>query len=265
MKKIKYLAVFLAYCTLFSCSNTDISSISNTDADSASDTDTSSTAKTDNTFQAHIETSDNETAFHEAFLVVEDGEEKYTHELFKSHSDVMYTGDIDGDGDDEIIVNQLVGVTGGVGSYYSYVFDYENGNITELFSSHMDDMFDTGFSSKLKDNYIVEFSNTFTGFSTEIDYYRNSNLFNDDGTVANGKNDSDHAMFDSFREFKPEDVDGDGICEILCLQFTAMNSHVEYVGDAQSYLKYNSDNKQFEVIKADFITRNGDENILEIS
>ncbi|MDE7365545.1 MAG: hypothetical protein K2N27_11850 [Ruminococcus sp.] len=257
MKKIKYLAVFLAYCTLFSCSNTDISSIS--------DTDTSSTENTNNTFQAHIETSDNETAFHNAFLVIEDNGEKYTQELYHSLSDAVYTGDIDGDGDAEIIVNQLVGATGGAGSYYSYVFDYENGNITELFSSHMDDMFDTGFSSKLKDNSIVEFSNSFTGFSTEIDYYRNSNLFNDDGTVIEGKNDYDWAMFDSFREFKPEDIDGDGIYEMSCLQFTAMSSHSEYVGDAQSYLKYNSDNKQFEVVKADFIPHNGNENKLDFS
>lgn len=258
MQKVKYMAVFLVYCTLFSCSDTDMSS-------------TSSVNNTGDTFQAHIENVDNDekygenSIYHDSFLMIEDGTEQYTYELRSSYSDELHMCDVDGDNRDEIVINQLVGMAGGAGSFQSYVFDYENGEITEIFSSSNENQFDTGFSSKLKENSIVEFSNAFTGFSTEIDFYRNSRLFNEDGTVIEGKNDSEWAMFDSFREFVPEDIDGDGVYEISCLQFTSIDSHVEYVGDVQSYLKYNSDNKQFEVVKADFIPHNGNENKLTFS
>lgn len=261
MQKVKYLVLCFVYCTLFSCSDIDNADISSTSiADDAG-----------STFQAHIENVYDEekygenSIYHESVLVIDDGSEQYTYELSGSYSEELHLCDIDGDKRDEIVINQLVGITGGAGNYCSSIFKYDKGEITEIFYSSIEKKFDTGFSSKLKDNFIVEFSNAFTGFSTEIDFYRSSRLFNEDGTVIEGRNDRELAMFDSFMEFSPEDIDGDGISEIACAQFTAMDSHAEYVGDAISYLKYNTENQQFEVVKADFVPHNSGQNTLAFS
>lgn len=255
MQKVKYIAVFLLYCTLFSCS--DI-------VGSTSDVD-----NTGGTFQAYTKSVYNNekygenSIYHDSYLVIENGEEQQTYEISGSYfSDELYLCDIDGDSYNEIVVQQLVGISGGAGQYHSYIFKYENNEIIKMFDSVTGNKFDTGFSSILKDNYKVEISNAITGYKTEIDYYENPIYYNDDGTVAE---DRDWLMVDNFREFKPEDIDNDGIYEILCLQYSSLCGHTDYIGDAQSYLKYNSDNKQFEVVKVDFIPHNGGENKLTFS
>ena len=48
------------------------------------------------------------------------------------------------------------------------------------------------------------------------------------------------------------DVDKDGIFEISCKQYVSLSDHADYVGDAESVLKYNSIAKQFEVVQSAF-------------
>ncbi len=247
MPEIKYMAVFLVCCTLFSCSENN----------------------TDDTFQAYMQSVyDDEkygenSIYHDSYLVIKNGAEQQTYEIGGSYfSDKLYLCDVDGDRYNEIVIQQLVGISGGAGQYHSCIFKYENDSLIKIFDSVTGNKFDTGFSSVLKDNYKVEISNAITGYEIEIDYYKNSIYYNDDGTVIEGQNGTDWAMFDSFREFVPEDIDDDGTYEISCLQYSSLCGHADYIGDARSYLKYNNDSKQFEVIKADFIPHKIDENKL---
>ena len=60
------------------------------------------------------------------------------------------TADVDGDGDEEILVQETVDAFGGAGQYRSWVFDYKDGEIKEMFCSVKNgELVDTGFSVKL--------------------------------------------------------------------------------------------------------------------
>jgi hypothetical protein len=47
-------------------------------------------------------------------------------------------------------------------------------------------------------------------------------------------------------------VDHDGVCEIVCRQYTSYISHSDYTGIAHSVLKFNTQTQKFEVIDAWF-------------
>ena len=100
-----------------------------------------------------------------------------------------------------------------------------------------------------------EIKNKFTGYSTILDlsgYKVYHGVYFDETGKPLNKNE-ENVLFDSFREFTPADVDGDGTFELVCLQYASLYCHADYIGDAKSVLKYNSDTKEFEVIKAEFI------------
>ncbi len=60
-------------------------------------------------------------------------------------------------------------------------------------------------------------------------------------------------LSDSFSEFEPQDIDGDGVFEIVCLQYVSLLGHSDCIGNAKSILKFNSDTQKFAVITAEFI------------
>lgn len=69
-------------------------------------------------------------------------------------------------------------------------------------------------------------------------------------TSSGNENYREHV--DSFNLFEPDDVDEDGISEIVCRQYTCLNSHADYAGSAMTVLKYNSDTQEFYVYDAWF-------------
>lgn len=59
-------------------------------------------------------------------------------------------------------------------------------------------------------------------------------------------------MVDSFYEFVPQDVDGDGVYEIKGQQYTSLVGDADGIGIANTVLKYNQEKATFEVVDASF-------------
>lgn len=199
-----------------------------------------------------------EGIFHDLFLAVETDTKVIFKDLTYSripgaYSENLYLNDIDGDGVDEIILHQCVGMSGGAGQYLARIFKIENEEIKEIFCSFTNNesekYFDTGFSGHPEDNYIFTITNNITGYYEE---YRVS-TDRPDRHDENGKAVSHREiMVDSFNMFLPKDIDNDGTCEIYCRQYTSDGSHADYIGDAISVLKYNAEKQKFEIIDAWF-------------
>lgn len=196
--------------------------------------------------------------FHDLFLAVEAD----TKVIFKdltynrisgAYSESLYLNDVDGDGVEEIIIHQCIGMTGGAGQYLARIFKVENDEINEIFCSfgnnESEKHFDTGFSGHPEDNYTFTITNNITGFNA---VYQVSNdrpdRFDENGNSVSRR----EIMVDHFNEFLPKDIDSDGICEIYCEQYTSDRGHADYTGEAVSILKYNTYIQEFEVIDAWF-------------
>ncbi|MBO7519183.1 MAG: hypothetical protein J6T73_00250, partial [Clostridia bacterium] len=203
-----------------------------------------------------------ESYFHETYLAVETGSRVLLKDLlfddwYGSYEDELYARDVTGDGKDEIILQQLIGMTGGYGQYLSRIFEVISGEIKEIFCSYTVNgyNFNTGFSSRLKDGLMLEISNKFTGYSISLDlsnrkeYYVNH--YDETGKLILDDK-YDQIMIDSFFEFVPQDSDKDGIFEIKCAQYVSLIGHADHIGDAESIIKYNPDTRAFEVIKSEF-------------
>lgn len=191
---------------------------------------------------------------HDSYLVVEtDSKILFKDIAISSYGDSLYVCDVDGDEIDEIILQQTVGMTGGAGQHSSYVFKVVNDEIQEVFNSSTADLYDTGFTSCLKNDFKLEVQNKFTGYVEILDFGKKSQYigvyFNEIGKVICNAT----IWCDSFREFIPTDIDNDGIFEITCLQYVSLYSHADYIGDAKSVLKFNCDTQKFEVLESEFI------------
>lgn len=178
-----------------------------------------------------------------------------------SYFNEMTLCDLDRDGDKEIVLQQCVSMTGGAGGYLSRVFNFVNGKIVEIFSSTDEDnnLYDTGFSATVLPENKLKIENRFTGYEESFGpYTRTAEYFSTWWYDENGDPKSIDLGVDSFFEFIPKDVDGDGFAEIECRQYTSLAGHLDYVGTAVSVLQYNADTKQFELIDAHFEPENGD-------
>ncbi|MBQ8795009.1 MAG: hypothetical protein IJZ54_01165 [Clostridia bacterium] len=196
--------------------------------------------------------------FHDLFLAVEAD----TKVIFKdltfntipgAYSEELYLNDIDGDGADEIILHQCVGMSGGAGQYLARIFKVESDEIKEIFCSETKGdstkRWDTGFSGHPEDNFTFVITNSFTGYKSEYNVGTDRPDRHDENGKAISKR---NIMVDSFNVFLPKDIDSDGICEIYCKQYTSDWGHADYTGDAISILKFNTEKQDFEVIDAWF-------------
>lgn len=156
----------------------------------------------------------------------------------------IHCADVDGDGIQEILVHYNTGGVGGFGLYQTWVLKLAEDEVRILFENFAE--FDTGFESRFPDGYHMEVSNRITGYKLVFDAkdaYRKQ--YEEGGKVL------DYQIYmDPFYEFAPEDVDGDGISEILCKQYTSCIGHADYTGTACSVLKFNTQTQTFEVIDA---------------
>lgn len=177
-----------------------------------------------------------------------------------SYYDTLYVADVDGDGTDEIIVQQTVGMSGGAGSYLSRIFKVNGDKIQEIFTSFLQDssnadwsVWNTGFTSEFLNGYKLRISNNFTDYSTVVDI---SEKYAADFFDREGKGQSGLVIScDSFKEFTPKDVDHDGVYEIVCLQYVSLADHSDYIGDAKTVLKYNTKLQAFEAVQSEFIPK----------
>lgn len=177
-----------------------------------------------------------------------------------SYYDILSLADVDGDGADEIIVQQTVGMSGGAGSYLSRIFKINGDKIQEMFTSVLQDSSDadwsiwnTGFTSEFLSGGKLRISNSFTDYHIIADISKKyaADFFDREGKGQSGL----VISCDSFNEFTPKDVDGDGIYEIVCLQYVSLTDHSDYIGDAKTVLKYNTKLQTFEVVESEFISK----------
>lgn len=160
--------------------------------------------------------------------------------------------DFDGDGCKEILVQEAADMFGGYGQHISRVYKYDDGQIKTIFSAFTDNehRFDTGFSCTVLEDYNLKIQNKYTGYE-EIFNYRDARKTwygEKDCTYFDTK-----LLVDSFYDFKPMDVDDDGVCEIIGYQYTSLNGHTDYVGSAKTVLKFDKKKSEFVVVDAEFI------------
>lgn len=174
-----------------------------------------------------------------------------------SYNDALFVADVNGDGADEIIVHQALGMSGGAGSFLSRIFKVNGDNIEEIFTSILQNsdnswhVWDTGFTSEFLNGRKLEITNKFTGYSTTIDI---SQRYSEDFFDTNSKGKTGLTIScDGFKEFVPKDVDNDGIYELVCLQYVSLADHSDYIGDVRSVLKHNQKTQTFEVTQSEFI------------
>lgn len=156
----------------------------------------------------------------------------------------LFTGDVDGDGIQEILVHSNTGGMGGFGVWETWVLNVEDNDIRILFKNFTE--FDTGFESRFLDGYQMEVKNKYTGYALVYDVKeRHREYINSSDKMPSGR-----ITLDPFFVFEPKDMDDDGICEILCKQYTSCIDHADYTGTACSVLKFNNKEQTFEVINA---------------
>ena len=161
--------------------------------------------------------------------------------------------DVDGDGDDEILLQETVGMTGGWGQHLSRVFDFSNGKLSEIFSSYGENgvNFDTGFSATVLMGERLRVTNRFTSYDTTFSFaFRDAGYFSH-WYDENGAPQS-VGLVDSFYAFEPIDIENDGVFELCCRQYTSLAGHTDFVGVAVSILRHNGKTGCFDVVDATF-------------
>jgi len=173
--------------------------------------------------------------------------------------------DIDGDGIDEIIVQQNIDNVGGAGQYLTSVFKISENNIVNIFQSpdlskeminYVYQLFNTGYSIELIDGFKGEMKNDFTNYKKIIDLSGNEFtdiFYNQAGEIIDNEN--IELFLDSFYKLDIVDYDNDGIYELKCTQYAYLDVHTNYIGDVVSILKFNNEKESFDVIAAEFIDK----------
>ena len=207
----------------------------------------------------NVEAFGEKSVWHDAYIVIVTESSTTYYEVGPNlaSNDKVYLRDFDGDGSDEIVVQQTVAMSGGAGGYHSRVLKFENGGIKPIFDSCSETKSDTGFSSAFKDGFKVEISNKFTGYKKELDFSDTEKykgvFYDESGKVLEGYKDENWILIDSFYQFVPGDVDNDGIYEITCLQYTSLHGHTDGIGFCKSVLKYDKNIGEFVVADAEFV------------
>lgn len=162
------------------------------------------------------------------------------------HENMMFLGDVDADGIQEILIHHNTGGCGGSGSYQTWVLKAQGNDFQILFEADSQTRFDTGFESRFLEGYQMEVKNKFTGYTLVYDVKDRYGAYIDQAeTMPDGQ-----IFLDTFSVFEPKDTNGDGISEILCKQYTSYVGRSDYTGTACSVLKFNTQTQAFEVIDA---------------
>ncbi|MBQ8752280.1 MAG: hypothetical protein IJZ13_04165, partial [Clostridia bacterium] len=161
--------------------------------------------------------------------------------------------DVDTTSGEEIVLNLETEGTGGAGIYDSTVWKITPSGVFRMFMSGFDQLFDTGFEAKPQAPFQLVIHNRYTGYETVVDVQDHPDYcfteFEEDGTP---KKEHSTLFMDTFYDFTPEDVDKDGIMELICTQYTSYAFHADGAGDAVSTLKYDPTTHTFKVIDARF-------------
>lgn len=208
-----------------------------------------------------IKGSRSESDFNDVYLALKTPYEFYFYDFGEFHAlsydEKLYLADLDGDGLDEIIFHRNVGTSRGEMGYVSQVFkvNFPHGYFYEIFATDNanNEIFDSGFSSQIKDNYKIEISNMFTDYKTVLDFSGLEEVYKKETWDENGKVIGlryRKVGINNFYSFEPQDIDNDGIYELVGLQYAYF---YDYIGDAKTVLKYNEEYDTFVIVDAKFI------------
>ncbi len=166
----------------------------------------------------------------------------------------MLLGDVDGDRDQEIIINETLSASGGGGQYLSRIYDYADGKIVEIYSTIDQDISfkSTGFAAEILKDKKLKIKNIFTGYDKEISFAARDDEYFESWYDKNGNPEDIEILVDSCYDFTPIDIDDDNICEIECYQYVSLVDHSDFIGTAVSVLKFNPDKNEFEIADASF-------------
>lgn len=186
---------------------------------------------------------------YDLYVDIDTGTEMLSKQLesnvFQLPSVGIFLGDVDGDKVEEILIHSNTGGNGGYGLWQTWVLKIEDGEIHILFENF--DEFDTGFKSRFLEDYRLEITNYITGYNLVFDVKdSHKNAYKS----AKEPPTSYILNLDPFCFFEPEDVDHDGISEVVCRQYTSHIGHLDNTGTAHSVLKFNIQTQKFEVIDA---------------
>lgn len=178
-----------------------------------------------------------------------------------SYADDWSLADIDGDGNDELLIQHLIGITGGAGAYKTGIYRLSDDGISKIFGNPDDETdryFDTLFTLHLSEGYTYSVGNASTGFWTSFlrEDPDGNPYFDDDGNLTDEAREYNEAeLLDAdpyYYLFPPVDVDGDGSYEIMTAQYTYLYGHADGLGTAYTLLKWDSSLEEFYISDAGF-------------
>lgn len=186
---------------------------------------------------------------HDLYLAVEVMDRTSFYKLeFTSYEDYLYLCDVDGDGYNEIVLRQFVDAAGGAGQHVAAVYKIDKGCLRELFFSAPIEgrYFNAGFSATVSGDGIIKLTNTNAGYQISIE------MLEDDVNSNEKIGESVPLIYGSLFEFKPKDVNNDGVFEIETSQTLDIIAKGSLKGKATCVLKFNAESQIFEVIEASF-------------
>lgn len=179
---------------------------------------------------------------------------KYYYEFFGSSEikDIILKN-VDGQKGDEIIIIAKKSN----GTYDNLVIKLTQSNMISLLSESEIHEISSMYTSELKENFNV---NVYCGSSKMTVNVKNINKEDYTGSYwdASGKLieefTEDPIWFDNtFSSLEAKDIDGDGVCEIICTQYASMGDFDSCVGYAKTTIKYDTEYDKFVVINSTFI------------
>ncbi len=203
---------------------------------------------------AYVLSTPTHSIFGDVYLAVETEDTVWLTAVYDSADAVNFVlCDVDGISGEEIVLNLETDGTGGAGVYDSTVWKITPSGVSRMFVSGWDQPFDTGFEARPQVPFRLVIQNRYTGYETVVDVQDHPDYcfteFEEDGTPKKAQS---PLYMDTFYGFTPEDVDKDGIMELVCTQYASYAFHADGAGDAVSTLKYDPATHTFKVIDARF-------------
>lgn len=167
----------------------------------------------------------------------------------------VYYANVDGAYGDEIIIHSS---TNKYNIYENDILKITPDGIIHLLNANNAFYMTTSFNTRLKDNFNVEITNKYVSFKKTVnvkginDEKYEDSYWETDGKLAVIETDDKVRIDETFCSFEPQDVDDDGIYEIVCLQYASLGDYTSSIGNMGVTLKYNTQLKQFEIVSANF-------------
>ena len=186
-------------------------------------------------------------SLHDGYIALELGDRIIFYELGnQSLEDQIFLCDLDADGEDEIILHQVLDNFGGVGQYLSRIFRVED-SIVEILCAEADS---TGYRCEPMADHQFKVFNEFTNDSDIFDI---SSIYPEEYFDETGKLTNEIEIFySSFLKFEPKDIDEDCFFEIECTQVLYLDQHRNFLGYARTVMKFNKETQKFDVVQSKY-------------